>query len=1138
MRQQLNGLKTMPNQLKLSPYFLALSLSVSPLIGQSQVVEAQPQTTTQMANDNRPDPTPESVLAKYIFGTKTVSAMRENPEIFLSLLNGRKNEKNAQAEIKRIEELQTNPVWVEAVNTPILDLNAPAKYEWEKKVWEDKEDLLKKMLETPEIVNELAHDLYDMKANGTMPPALSKLYDKVKEIEGTNKLPRSTELDALEIEYGSDYVLETSKLYDTLKSKGLNDNQISDVLTGKIKREELQSLSKMTDKEYKTFVTNNFTINVNIIQPQESDYEAAVKAHHQNVKKFHSYGYALSSALALFDPKTAKTISEANNAATKIYDGVGALKIADSFGKSFDFTAFGNVASGVGIVVSLLKKNSGGASADEVMIGMLKQVLRNQKIIIEQLGELRQDVWYLQKDVQELLRLMEDHHNFVKEHLENIENHLDKIEQEIYESRDVNKIFQQQKELRDLSLEEAKLLETFLYGAHSPYHKEATDALVMSRNVPINGQTTIPNHIKNKFEDLSKFGGKVAKYATVELENKKTNAIHTDYSDIEKLKLNEIKQKLDMSSAVVTDSSKINQYYGMVPKIGTWLGKHLKKGHVQYVDSLPSKPDGHDLEKYKNRAKKNTGIPNPAIFTELMEQYVYLTQFMLVHDHNGDGVIDHDFHIDEFGEDLARIEDAIDGMREHIPFAFAVFNYHLQQLEQQHFDFIYSNAFKQNLIVHDHYLPKKHIYINPHHTDKFKLPQRDVEYDYSERYQNNKVVLYYLDSSKLEWLKEYTSNDIFLKDQSFEEMGRSLGSLNDTQLSLIGEWAGVFEKGFVETYWGDSPHKYKGYPNKKFVPEHLPPEPLQTNEDGEPIQYIYGFEKHYFRTGPGQTYPGVRQNPSYHFTRYKWFYRDQKPNYEKNANGEIKRRGKPSKSSTGQETHYSTQPPDGTPTFRHEPINVLAYRIQEKHGNISKDWADHLRDNEEMLLGELYRSYLTLKVLIEGSYGLGYKYNPELVELSNKMFAVEQVFDLIKNQWMKEKNAFDVYPDIFQLSKALQNSTKDDWNNVFEATKDLPDSIRNFVAKNIFFEKEIETFNTEQEKLEDRKKALFSALNKGQILKIKQKPITIEYTAIPESSKESIPFIKKAYSILRKAAEQPDTKPRPEHMPPPPPGNE
>ena len=270
----------MPNQLKLSklsPYFLALSLSVSPLIGQNQVAEKQPQTTTQMANDNRPDPTPESVLANYIFGTKTVSAMRENPEIFQSLWNGRISEKNALAEIKRIEELQTNPVWIEAVNTPILDLNAPAKYEWEKRVWENKEDLLKKMLETPEIVNELAHDLYDMKANGTMPPALSKLYDKVKEIEGTNKLPRSTELDALEIEYGSDYVLETSKFYYDLKSKRLNDNQISDVLTGKIKREELQSLSKMTDKEYKTFIENNFIIKINNSRSSANNYNTAIK---------------------------------------------------------------------------------------------------------------------------------------------------------------------------------------------------------------------------------------------------------------------------------------------------------------------------------------------------------------------------------------------------------------------------------------------------------------------------------------------------------------------------------------------------------------------------------------------------------------------------------------------------------------------------------------------------------------------------------------------------------------------------------------------------------------------------------------------------------------------------------------------
>lgn len=111
-------------------------------------------------------------------------------------------------------------------------------------------------------------------------------------------------------------------------------------------------------------------------------------AHNKNVVAVQNYRKAISSvaALALKGSPEIETVSKSFDAGINILDGVGRMSINGAL----DPTGISAIAGGVAVMASLIGPQA--PSATDIIIGMLKTILENQKKMIEQLKSIEQKV--------------------------------------------------------------------------------------------------------------------------------------------------------------------------------------------------------------------------------------------------------------------------------------------------------------------------------------------------------------------------------------------------------------------------------------------------------------------------------------------------------------------------------------------------------------------------------------------------------------------------------------------------------------------------------------------------------------------------------------------------------------------------
>ncbi|MDN5215057.1 hypothetical protein QQ020_23450 [Fulvivirgaceae bacterium BMA12] len=1091
MRQQLNGLKTMPNQLKLSklsPYFLALSLSVSPLIGQSQVIEAQPQTTTQMANDNRPDPTPkDKARARYIVNKNVREFYYEHPQRFKEMSAAIYDEGYA----KFYADRQTSDVYkifISPITYRGLPIGDAAVKLWDYTQDESDDYMRQKMRANPEKTDRIFRDIVDAIMNQTYGNEAARLYNLHNEYRGNNsvnKLPLSNEYDKLKTDFGGDVAL----LDHLQRQFELSDKKMMDFVNGKISKEDIPSLDNMTTEEYKTFIENNFIIKINNSRSSANNYNTAIKEHHQNVKQFSSYGFALSSTLALFDPKKAHVVAQTNNALTSVYKGMDALKIASEYNESFDFTAFGNVVSGFGALVNLMQ-GSNGQSPDEVQIEMLQAILKNQQEMMKEIRELRNDVWQIQYDLNRLLRITEFNQTEIIDELKYIEKRLEDIEREVFDTQDLIKVVSHNEEMIRVLKDKGALLGEFYNAAGNDIDEDLWSALQESYNGVSLDNLEDPG---DTFSKIRSHLNSIATFATDILENDKINTAYLDKANIEDFNLNKLKDRLD--------STNIYWDWGLLPSIGSWLNQYIENGSIGYSSHNSLRYNGKILEKLKGH------IINPQVFAQSLSEYMDIVKYRWL-DHNNEGNVQQDKNAIEFCEDLKQIEKTIDAMRQHIPLAFAVFEYELKKLEDAHFDYIYREAFDNNLIYHDHYIEK-----SPESVVDFQSSQRygdGTRFEYNYTSAGNKRVIYREEAG---WLKAYTKNDIFFKDDRInrEQITEKLESLSDSKFMALAEWTGIGIRSL----------------NAKNINAH----PVRTFDLGEDNPKNRRLHHNYYH----EVKESIELHHNLHGTHgmlkpYVHSYRSIIPQYDANNPQLV--------------IHYPLANPDAIAQQQKNLTNlkqVVAHEIFTKVGNIGKYWSGNLNKNPEYYLGNLYRAHFVLKTLVEGAYGKDYSNKPKLGEISNKMLTIKKIFDFIERKWMDEQHSFDLRPEVFQMFY---------YQNKYSLDRYL-DHIKTEKAKEFFKTAEAQTHltlssnlthNTDPEfnlnNIEKRKKMIFDTRSAGNMPNIPARTVKIYKVDVPDAPKNGLAPLKKAYKMIEIASQRQDMINAKDCLPSAAPGNE
>lgn len=149
----------------------------------------------------------------------------------------------------------------------------------------------------------------------------------------------------------------------------------------------------------------------------------------QDMKEFRGNLYGATSIISLIDPHAADTINKMGRAYASIYEAIEEMKINEQF----DLKNLGSLANGVGIVLTLMQQNS-GPSADEVIIEMLEQVLKNQMTIIKEIEKLGQKQGVLEEDISYMISLSKQEHKETMQKLSEINTHLGRIEHRFYSS--------------------------------------------------------------------------------------------------------------------------------------------------------------------------------------------------------------------------------------------------------------------------------------------------------------------------------------------------------------------------------------------------------------------------------------------------------------------------------------------------------------------------------------------------------------------------------------------------------------------------------------------------------------------------------------------------------------------------------
>ena len=137
--------------------------------------------------------------------------------------------------------------------------------------------------------------------------------------------------------------------------------------------------------------------------PEERERENHLKDIQYHAQEMRGGLLAFTSVLGLSDPKAAKDIAKAGNAAIDIYSNVATMSTI-----GLSATGVGTVAAAAVVLISLTQQ--GGESIEQTLYDALQQVLKNQVIIINKLNAIDFKVDLLRAQLADIKEILEMNH--------------------------------------------------------------------------------------------------------------------------------------------------------------------------------------------------------------------------------------------------------------------------------------------------------------------------------------------------------------------------------------------------------------------------------------------------------------------------------------------------------------------------------------------------------------------------------------------------------------------------------------------------------------------------------------------------------------------------------------------------------
>lgn len=663
------------------PLFAITSLSLSSRFDLENVIALILYTDYLSDNGKQQKEDPlKTAMRNRIFDDAQVKAYFENPRIYEAnrqALRGENYAGEAQRDLQMRRIGQQGTRMIPGGGAPI-DLGGVVRERglifWEEDERAYKIRMQREMAYDPQEVRKVARrvreELYSPKGD----KYFIDHYQKMHLYEGSSPLPNPVTFEGLKLQYP-----DITSMYD---NKDLSDEQKLKLCSGKLGKDEFKTaLNLDTEEEYNDYINKNLlslpqasNLPKAIVDPLLTEEQLQKKKEQQlseflnNVDEGRDYFYAGTAILNLIDPQSSKTIAKAGEASFLIYESVGKIIINEAI----DPTSLGNLANGASAIVDLL---GGTPSTDQIMIEMLEDILKTQKEILSRLIAIEVKIDNLQSSVTFLIDLTKKNHRDIKREFTKINARFDGIEKSLAEERAYLDLVNQEKIILDFEQKKAGLTEPFTNRKGNSLQKE----LLKELKNPAQSNLQAEQH----FQKINSLLGEMHNLATKQLEDSQYLTL-ADRSDILRLNANEIKARQDKN---------INPIVGMLPGIGKWLNYH-REGEYPLV-IYPSDYKGVILD----GSNLNLNVGNPALFSTLLKNYVELALYRPIEKDKYDRII-HDDHIDDFCRDIKNIENAEIEMRQHIPLALAVYNYHLYKLKEEHYRFITDKA-KKLLLTDD-----------------------------------------------------------------------------------------------------------------------------------------------------------------------------------------------------------------------------------------------------------------------------------------------------------------------------------------------------------------------------------------------------------------------------------------------------
>ncbi|QTH64546.1 hypothetical protein J1N51_03475 [Psychrosphaera ytuae] len=220
----------------------------------------------------------------------------------------------------------------------------------------------------------------------------------------------------------------------------------------------------------------------------------------KKVDDYHKDLNGFVSIVALVDQEFAFKFNRAGKAYGKIMSAFGQYDIEGEL----NVRMLGDMASGIGIVLTLMSKNS-GPTADEVIMEMLGEVLANQKLILEQLAEIEHKQAILESDLSYIISISAQQHKETLRELTNIIERLDKISAARYQEMNYTRELFEEGILNDLKTRTNVLTKRVLDPSSAIFE----DIISCKQNKGMCSKQAV-THQKEVFDQLSR----IVSYAT------------------------------------------------------------------------------------------------------------------------------------------------------------------------------------------------------------------------------------------------------------------------------------------------------------------------------------------------------------------------------------------------------------------------------------------------------------------------------------------------------------------------------------------------------------------------------------------------------------------------------------------------